>query len=310
LPPRSSKQSTPFWKTSRWRSNLEGYLTIAPWLIGFLLFTAGPMVASAVLSFMRYDIVSPPRWLGLGNFERMLSDPRFFRSLRFTAEYSFMAVPVHLLSGFFFAMLLNRSLRGIGVFRTLYYLPSVTPSVANAALWMWLLEPQFGVANVILKALGLPTFRFLFDGNTVRPTMALMGLWYVGQQMVIFLAALQGVPEEMYEAASIDGASSWRKLIQITLPMISPAILFNLTMGLINSFQVFNFVYIATKGGPGDNSLMYVLYIYQHGFENLRMGYASALAWVLFIIVLAITLVQFKFSSRWVYYEGGTEGRA
>jgi len=303
-------KKSPFWKTGRWRSNVEGYLVISPWLIGFLFFTAGPMIMSAVLSFMRYDIISPARWLGLGNFERLLSDPRFFSALRNTALYSFIAVPIHLLSAFFFAMLLNRAVRGIGVFRTTYYLPSVIPSVANAAVWMWILQPQFGIANVILKALGLPTSMFLFDKDTVIPTMALLGLWYIGSNMVIFLAALQGVPEDLYEAASIDGAGNWRKLIQITLPLISPAILFNLTMGLILSFQVFNFVYIATKGGPGDASLMYVLYLFQHGFENLRMGYASALAWVLFVIVMAITFIQFKFSKRWVYYESGGEGRA
>ena len=268
------------------------------------------MIISAALSFMRYDIVSPAKWLGLANFERLLTDPRFVTALRNTVKYSVMAVPIHLLSAFFFAMLLNRVVKGIGIFRTAYYLPSVIPSVANAALWMWLLEPQFGIANVILKALGLPTSRFLFDRGTVVPTMALLGLWYIGSNMVIFLAALQGVPEDLYEAASIDGAGGWRKMTQITLPLISPAILFNLTMGLINSFQIFNFVYIATKGGPGDASLMYVLYIFQHGFENLRMGYASALAWVLFVIVMAVTFIQFKLSNRWVYYESGTEGRA
>jgi multiple sugar transport system permease protein len=279
---------------------------ISPWLIGFICFTAGPMLASAYLSLTKYDIFSPPQWAGFANFARMLDDRLFWVALRNTAVYALMAVPIQVVSALFFAVLLNQKVRGVGVFRTLFYLPSVMPDVANAALWMFLLNPQFGVVNMILKAVGLPPSKFLTDVHTVRPTMALLNLWYIGTMMVVFLAALQGVSEELYEAADIDGATQITKFIHVTLPMISPSIFFNSIIGLIGAFQIFSFVYVATYGGPANASLMYMLHIYRHAFENLRMGYASALAWVLFVIVLIFTLIQFRLARRWVYYEGET----
>jgi multiple sugar transport system permease protein len=282
---------------------------ISPWLIGFICFTAGPMLASAYLSLTKYDIFSPPQWAGFANFARMLDDRLFWVALRNTAVYALMAVPIQVVSALFFAVLLNQKVRGVGVFRTLFYLPSVMPDVANAALWMFLLNPQFGVVNMILTAVGLPPSKFLTDVHTVRPTMALLNLWYIGTMMVVFLAALQGVSEELYEAADIDGATQITKFIHVTLPMISPSIFFNSIIGLIGAFQIFSFVYVATYGGPANASLMYMLHIYRHAFENLRMGYASALAWVLFVIVLIFTLIQFRLARRWVYYEGQTEAR-
>jgi len=279
---------------------------ISPWLIGFICFTAGPMLASAYLSLTKYDIFTPPQWTGFANFARMLDDRLFWVALRNTAVYALMAVPIQVISAMFFAVLLNQKVRGVGIFRTLFYLPSVMPDVANAALWMFLLNPQFGVVNMILTAVGLPPSKFLTDVHTVRPTMALLNLWYIGTMMVVFLAALQGVPEELYEAAEIDGATQITKFIHVTLPMISPSIFFNSIIGLIGAFQIFSFVYVATYGGPANASLMYMLHIYRHAFENLRMGYASALAWVLFVIVLIFTLIQFRLARRWVYYEGET----
>jgi multiple sugar transport system permease protein len=295
----------------RWkklRDNARGYLMILPWLVGFICFTAGPMLASAWLSLTSYDIFNPPRWIGLASYARMLNDRLFYTALRNTAEYALMAVPLQIVSALFFAILLNQKVKGVGIFRTLFYLPSVMPDVANAALWMFLLNPQFGIVNMILTAVGLPPSKFLTSMQTVRPTMAMLNLWYIGTMMVVFLAALQGVPEELYEAADIDGATRTAKFVHVTVPMISPSIFFNSIIGLIGAFQIFSFVYVATYGGPANASLMYMLHIYRHAFENLRMGYAAALAWVLFVIVLILTLIQFRLAKRWVYYEG--EGEA
>jgi multiple sugar transport system permease protein len=291
------------------RNNLQGYMMIGPWLVGFICFTAGPMLVSGWLSLTNYDIYNPPRWIGIANYTRMADDRLFGLALRNTAEYALMAVPLQLASALFFAVLLNQKVRGIGIFRTLFYLPSVIPDVASAALWMFLLNPQFGILNMVLTSLGLPPSKFLTNPATVRPTMAMLNLWYIGTQMIVFLAALQAVPNEMYEAADIDGAGKVTKFVKVTLPMITPTIFFNFIVGLIGAFQVFSFVYIATDGGPANASLMIMLQIYRHAFENLRMGYASAWAWALFAIILVFTIIQFRLSKLWVYYEGASDGR-
>jgi multiple sugar transport system permease protein len=288
----------------RW-ARLEGYLFILPWLVGLLVFTAGPMAASLVLSFTDYRLVGEFGFTGLANYQRLVADEYFWVSLHNTIFYTFLGVPLFLVTALVYALALNTGVRGIGLYRTIYYLPSVTPGVANAIIWLWMLNPEFGFANVVLHWLGLPQLGWLGDPELAKPSLILMSLWGAGSATLVFLAALQGVPEPLYEAATIDGAGRWGRFVHVTLPMISPAVFFNLIMGMIGSFQVFTAAYVATGGGPINATLFYVLYLYRMGFQSFWMGYASALAWVLLVIILAFTAVQFVGARRWVYYEGG-----
>lgn len=286
-----------------WRIFIAGYLFVLPWILGFLIFTAGPMLASIVIAFMKWEVITTPEFVGVQNFTALIHDPLFTTSLYNTAFYTILAVPLQLVVALLTAMLLNTKVRGIAFYRTIYYLPSVTPVVASAMLWLWIFNPEFGLANALLDKLGLPKQLWLLDPNWAKPAFIFMSLWGVGGTMVIFLAGLQGVPAELYEAASIDGASTLQRFRRITLPMLTPVIFFNLLIGLIDSFQIFSSAYIMTDGGPQNRTLFYVLYLYRNGFKYFQMGYASALAWVLFVIVLLVTLLQFRFSRRWVYYE-------
>lgn len=286
-----------------WRILIAGYLFVLPWILGFLIFTAGPMLASIVMSFMKWEVITPPEFVGVQNFTALISDPLFTTSLYNTAFYTILAVPLQLIVALLTAMLLNTKAKGIAFYRTIYYLPSVTPVVASAMLWLWIFNPEFGLANALLDKLSLPKQLWLLDPNWAKPAFIFMSLWGVGGTMVIFLAGLQGVPAELYEAASIDGASTLQRFRRITLPMLTPVIFFNLLIGLIDSFQIFSSAYIMTDGGPQNRTLFYVLYLYRNGFKYFQMGYASALAWVLFLIVLLVTLLQFRLSKRWVYYE-------
>lgn len=283
--------------------NAEGYLFIAPWAIGFLVFTAGPMLGAAVMAFLRWDIIRPATYIGVDNFTRLLQDPLVAKSLFNTAYYTFLGVPLHVTAALTVALLLNQRLLGRNVWRTIYYLPSITPAVASALLWMWILNPEFGLANALLRQLGLPPQRWLWDQALAKPTFILMSLWGIGNQMVILLAALQGVPTLLYEAAQIEGAGSWALFRRVTLPMISPSVFFVTIIGIIGSFQIFTTAYITTGAGPGNASLFYVLYLYRYAFERFQMGYAAALAWVLFAIIMLFTLVQFRLARLWVYYE-------
>jgi multiple sugar transport system permease protein len=289
----------------RWRSHLEGYLFIAPWLIGFLLFTFGPMLASALISLTSFDILSPAKWLGLGNYDRLIKDRLFLNTVYNTLFYTILAVPTQLVVALGLALLLNLRLRGVGMFRTLFYLPTVVPSVAGVLLWVMLLNPDFGLFNRILWAVGLPGLAWLTDTTTAKPALVLIGLWYVGSQMLVFLAALQGVPTELYDAAHIDGANAFARFRNVTLPMITPALFFNLVVGIINASQTFTLAFIGTGGGPANSTKFLVLYIYEQGFQSLRMGYASAMAWALLLFIMLLTLIQFRFS-RWVYYESAS----
>ena len=286
-----------------WREAVDGWLFITPWLLGFLFFTAGPMIGSAVISFLDWEILTPPTWVGLANFRQMATDPLFGLSLYNTAYYTFIGVPIYLVAALLMALVLNLHLRGITFYRTIFFLPSLTPAVANALLWVWIFSPDFGLANYFLQAVGLPPKKWLFDVNLAKPSLILMGLWGIGSQMIIFLAGLQGISQTLYEAASIDGANEWRRFWSITLPMLSPTLFFNLVIGIIGSFQVFTTAYIATQGGPQNATLFYVLYLWRNGFDYFKMGYASALAWVLLLIVLALTMLQFGLARRLVYYE-------
>ena len=284
---------------------VEGYLFILPWLVGFFVFTAGPMLASLLLSFTDFRGIGGFPFTGLANYQRMVAEEHFWVSLHNTIYYTFLGVPLFLAAALTYALLLNTGVRGIAAYRTVYYLPSVTPLVANAVIWLWILNPDFGFANVALHALGLPELGWFTDPDLAKPSLILIGLWGAGSSTLVFLAALQGTPEALYEAATIDGAGRWARFVHVTLPMISPAIFFNLIMGIIGTFQVFTTAYVATGGGPLNATLFYLLYLYQMAFQSFWMGYASALAWVLLVIILIFTAIQFVGARRWVYYEGG-----
>jgi len=255
------------------------------------------------LAFHEWNLISPAKFVGLGNFEKMLSDKLFWQSLKVTSIYTFASVPLGMIVSFAMALLINTTVRGIAIFRTIYYLPSIVPAVANAVLWAWILNTDFGLLNAALHYVGLPKIAWLQDPEWTLPALILMSLWAVGQAMIIFLAGLQGIDEVFYEAAKIDGAGRWAQMVHITIPMMSSVIFFNLVMGIINSFQVFTAGYLITSGGPQNASLFYVLYLYRSGFQNLKMGYASALSWVLFFIIAFFTAFVFRTLGRRVYYQ-------
>ncbi|NPV09809.1 MAG: sugar ABC transporter permease [Anaerolineae bacterium] len=261
------------------------------------------MLASLYFAFTDYRAVTAPTFTGLANFSRMAKDRYFLISLGNTAFYTFLGVPAFQLSALLMALALNSKIHGTSVYRTIYYLPSVMPAVANAVLWVWIFNPEFGFANVVLRWFGLPGLAWLADPRLAKPCFIIMGMWATGASMLIYLAGLQGVPEALYEAADMDGAGTLRKFLYVTIPMITPTIFFNLVIGFIGSFQVFTTAYVATGGGPVNATLFYVLYLYQMAFQSFWMGYASALAWVLFVIILIFTIIQVRLSSRWVYYE-------
>ncbi len=287
------------------REAVDGYLFIAPWLLGFILWIAGPMIASVLLSLTRWDLFSAPVWVGIKNFAEITENKLVGISLWNSAFYTFISVPLNLTVALATALLLNQRLRFQAWFRTFFYLPSIMPAVANAVLWMWILNPDVGLANALLRFLGLPELQWLWHPATSKPSFILMGLWSTGNTMVIFLAGLQGIPQSLYEAAEIDGANWWQRFRAVTIPMLSPVILFNMVMGIIGSFQIFTGAYLMTNGGPQNSTLFAVLYLYRLGFEQFNMGFASALAWLLFFIILMFTLAQLRLSRAWVYYEGG-----
>jgi multiple sugar transport system permease protein len=283
-----------------------GYLAILPWLLGFLIFTAGPMIYSAYLVFTKWELLTPPRWIGLANFRFLLLDKTFRTAMWNTTMYTVLSVPLQLAVALGVALLLNLNVRGKNWYRAIIFLPSQTPIVASALLWFFIYSPTYGLANVLMDVLGLPQQRWLWDINLVKPALIVMAVWSFGGAMIIFLAGLQNVPQSLYEAAEIDGAGVTAKFWHITIPMISPTIFFNLVIGLIGAFQVFTPVFVMTRGGPGTSSMMIGMLIYRHGFEQFNMGYASLLAWVLFIVVMILTLIQFLVARRWVHYEGDT----
>lgn len=287
-----------------WREHVDGYVFILPWMIGFFVFVFGPMVASLLISFMHWEIVTPPRWAGFAQYARLFNDSRFYLSLYNTAYYVFIGVPLHLFLALLAALAMNLNLRGIRFYRTVYFIPSITPVVASSLLWLWIFNPEFGLANAVLNWFGLPSLYWLQDPRLAKPAFIIMSFWTIGGQMVILLAGLKGIPKALYEAAEMDGAGRWASFRHITLPMLSPAIFFNLILAIIGAFQVFTQSYIITGGGPENATLFYVLYLYRMAFENFRMGYASAMAWVLFVIILLFTFIQFRLSDRWVFYEG------
>ncbi len=297
--PRKSRHISMTGKEALW-----GYIFISPWIAGLLAFSALPILSAIFYGLTRYDIFSPPVWIGLKNYKKMFSDdPLFWKSLYNTAYFVSISVPLRLLIAFTLAMLLNSKIKGLALFRSFFYLPMVVPIVATAILSSWILQPRIGILNYCLRLLKLPAIQWMVTEMWSKPAIILVSLWRIGETMIIFLAGLQGIPTQLYEAADIDGATQRSKLFRITIPMLTPAILFNLVINIIHSFQVFAFAFIMTNGGPLNSSLFYVLYIYRQGFWFFHMGYASGLATVLFLIILIFTILVFRSSESWVYYE-------
>jgi multiple sugar transport system permease protein len=287
---------------------LYGLLFTLPAILGFVLFTAGPMIASFVLSLTDYSVFKDKtNFIGLDNYWRMFSgeDSFFYKSLWVTIYYVLLKVPATIIVSFAIAMLLNMNVKGRALFRTIIYLPSIVPAVGSAMIWLWLLNPDLGLVNTALSWMHLPTSKWLFSEGSVIPSVVLTTMWGIGGTVVIFLAGLSSISKQYYEAVDVDGGGWYHKLIHITIPMVSPTIFFNTVMTIIGSFQVFNEAYILTEGGPNNSSLFYVYYLWRTAFRDTELGYASALGWVMFIIIILFTYYVFKSSKSLVYYEGG-----
>ncbi|MDQ3249416.1 MAG: sugar ABC transporter permease [Chloroflexota bacterium] len=285
---------------------VTGLLFTSPWIIGFLAFRVYPFFASLYYSFTFFPILESPKWVGLDNFRGLLDDSRFLTSLYNTTYFAVGAVPLATITGILLAMLLNSKVRGLSIFRTIYFLPSITPVVATAIVWLWMFDPLNGVVNYMLEWVGIDGPGWMGSPQWSKPALILMSLWGVGGAVVIYLASLQDVPRELIEAAELDGASAVQRIWNITLPMISPVILFNVITGLIGAFQYFTEVHVMTggTGSPADSTLMMSIYLWQTAFQFFKIGYASAQAWVLFLIVIVFTTVLFRISGRLVYYGG------
>ena len=300
------------------------YIFMSPWLVGFLVFIGGPIVASLYLSFTKYNVASPPEWRGIGNYVTMFQDRIFYKSLTVSAYYTVLSVPLGIIFALGLAMLLNQKVPFLGLFRTLYYLPSLVTGVSVALLFQWLLNPAFGVVNSLIGLLagpsgviplGLAGPGWFYDESWVVPSHVILSMWSFGGSMLIYLSALQGVPTSLYEAATIDGANAWQKFRNVTLPMISPVILFNFITGIIAAFRVFTQAYVISGavgggneafGSPNYASMFYVLYLYLNAFRRYRFGFSSAMAWILFIVILALTLISLRISRETVYYESAS----
>lgn len=290
---------------SRRREALAFYACISPWLIGFLLLTVGPMLYSLYISFTRWDLLSEPVWVGLRNYTvKMPNDPRFWQSLKVTALYTAAYVPLEMIGGLSLALLVQHRIRGVRFFRTVFYLPSVLAGVAFVVVWLWMLDPRGGLVNLVLAQFGIVGPRWLLDPKWALPALLMMSFWGWGRAMVIYLAGLLAVPVELHEAAAMDGATPWTRFWRVTLPLLTPTLFFNLVLSVISTFQTFTSAFVATDGGPLDATLFYVLYLYKQAFEFRAMGYASALAWVLFVIILALTLLVVRSQRLWVFYAG------
>jgi multiple sugar transport system permease protein len=287
----------------RKRGALTGYLFISPVVLGYLIWVAGPMLVAVWLSLTDWDMLRPATFVGLENYRTMLQDDLFWKSLAVTFYFTLVSVPLSLACSFIVALLMNVNVRGISFFRLLFYLPSIVPAVANAVLWVWVLNSEFGLLNTLLNWLGLPKILWLQDPNWAMPALIVMSLWAIGGAMITFLAGLQGIPQHLYESAEIDGANYWSRFRHVTIPMMSPVIFFNLVIGLISALQTFTQGYLMTRGGPQDATLFYGLYIYRSAFRDFKMGYAAALSWVLFAIVLLLSIFVFRYLGRMVYYE-------
>lgn len=285
------------------RRTLMGYIFIMPFILGFIFWFLIPALVAANLTFQKWNLFTPARYVGFENFENLFSDPILAQSLKVTFIFSAVSVPVGLVFAFFLAMLINTRIPGIAIFRTIYFLPSIVPAVANAILWAWLFNTEFGLINFVIRSLGGPKIAWLQDPGWVMVAFVILTIWGVGGSMIIFLAGLQGIPQIYYEAAEIDGAGRYAKLRHVTLPIMSPVIFFNLVIGFINSFQIFVSARLLTNGGPQNATNFLVLYIYRTAFESTKMGYAAVLSWVLFAILMVLSFLVFRYIGSQVYYE-------
>jgi multiple sugar transport system permease protein len=297
------------------------FFFVGPWIIGFLVFTAGPVLASLYLSFTKYNVASPPQWRGIAQYVSLFQDHVFYKSLQVSAYYTLLSVPLGIVFSLSLAMLLNQKVPLLGIFRTIYYLPALITGVAVSLLFQWLLNPNFGIVNYAIARvvgpsgfipLGITGPNWFYDAEWVVPSFVLLSLWSFGAPMLIYLSALQGVPTALYEAATIDGANAWGRFRNVTLPMISPVILFTFITGIIGAFRVFTVAYVISGatggyGGPAYSSMFYVLYLYLNAFRRYRFGYSSAQAWILFIVILLLTLASLRVSRETVYYETPSE---
>ena len=291
-------------RRSSWRRLRLGLLFISPWLIGFLAFTLYPIVASLYYSFTQYDILTPPRFVGLRNYTQLLHDPDFRQAVTNQLYYVVLAVPLSLLAAFGLALLLNTNLRFRSVFRTIFFIPSITPVVAVALVWGWIYNSQYGLLNSLLNSAGFQSVPWLSSETLVKPSLIVVSLWGSGSTMIIFLAALQDVPQHLYEAARLDGASRLQELRYVTVPMVSPAILFNLITGMIGAFNYFTLPWVMTGGGPAGASTFYPIYLYNNAFVYYKMGYASAMAWIMFLITAVSALLVFRQFGRYGVLDG------
>jgi multiple sugar transport system permease protein len=292
------------WLNYRRREAIGGFLFIAPWIVGFLVFTLGPIIASLYFSFTNYQVVKPPVWAGLANYRRLLEDDLFWQSLKVTSIYVAISVPLGLVLSFLVALLMNQKVKGIGFWRTIFYLPNLVPLVGATMLWLWIFNPEFGLLNGFLDTIGIDGPLWLRSQKWALISLIIMSLWNVGGSTLIYLAGLQGIPTDLYDAVEVDGGGTIAKFWTVTVPQMSPVIFYNLILGIILGFQVFAQPLIMTGGGPRYATLFVVLYLYENAFGNFRMGYASAIAWVLFLIIFALTAITFRMSRSWVYYEG------
>jgi len=291
-------------RSAHQKEALRFYIAIAPWLVGFILFTAGPMLISLYASLTDWDLLTDPRWVGLDNYRDLATDPLFLQSIKVTLAYTAAYVPLDLVGGLLLALLVRPQFKGIGIFRTIFYLPTVLSGVAFVVVWLWMLNPNGGLINLALGWFGIEGPRWLLDPKYALWSLVLMSFWGWGRSMALYLGGLQSIPGELYEAAAMDGASSFRQFFSVTLPLLSPTIFFNLVLSVIATFQSFTSAFVATNGGPLDSTLFLVLYIYRQAFEFFHMGYAAALAWVLFFIVLILTLLLLRSQKFWVFYLG------
>jgi multiple sugar transport system permease protein len=287
------------------RDLVMGLLFISPWLIGFLLWTTYPLLSSLYYSFTRYDLLRPAQWIGFANYAELFTDdPQFGTVIYNTLYYVVLSAPLGVISAFLMASLLNTKIAARPFFRAIFFFPAIVPTVVVAVVWQFLLNIQFGAINSVLQSIGLPVVPFLSSPDLAKPSLIMIYMWAQGNALVIFLATLQDVPRSLYEAATVDGANALHKFRHITIPMCTPVILYNLIMGFIDGFQSFTLPWLLTGGGPSNSTELYSLYLYRNAFAYLRMGKASAMAWLLFIVIVLFTIVLFKTSARWVYYGG------
>lgn len=301
---RAQRAEVSFWSRLLNNDNLVGYLFVAPLILGLIIFTYGPVLVAFALSFTKGDYISIPKWIGLDNYRALLEDKLFWKSLVNTLYYVAGVVPASMVLSLLLAMAMNQKLRGIVLFRTIFFLPTISSSVAISLMWLWIYNPEFGVLNFLLRQIGIKGPAWLSSTTWAMPAVIIMAVWRgLGYSMLIYLAGLQGIPDVYYEAAAIDGAGRWAKFWHITVPLLSPTTFMLLILSIIGAFQVFEYTYVMTSGGPVYSTLTMVLYVYNNAFRDFQMGYASALAYILFFILLILTIIQFRLQRLWVHYE-------